>query len=179
MIYWIKRKKWQIKNVFRWLPIIWKQFDFDYGYTLEVFKFQLQKQAEFLESDKAYSTSAKQDAMRIRTVLKLMTKVYNEDYAIEYQETLTQMYGQNVLDFKIEPIGKENYSALKNVLDFKIEPIGKENYSSLKFEYESWDNAKEIEEIKNELFLMSQEKQARAHKILWALIEKDIRGWWD
>ena len=46
MKHFLKRKIWQIKNVFRWLPIIWKQYDFDYHYSLEVFKFQLKKQAD-------------------------------------------------------------------------------------------------------------------------------------
>ena len=76
MKHFIKRKIWQIKNVFRWLPIIWKQYDFDYNYSLEVFKFQLQKQAEFLESDRAVTLCAKDKAKRIRTVIKLMDKVY-------------------------------------------------------------------------------------------------------
>jgi hypothetical protein len=49
----------------------------------------------------------------------------------------------------------------------------------MKYKYESWENSKEIDEIQSELFKMSHEKQERAHKILWKLIEKDIRGWWD
>ena len=161
MKYFIKRKIWQIKNVFRWLPIIWKQYDFDYNYSLEVFKFQLQKQAEFLESDRAVTLCAKDKAKRIRTVIKLMDKVYGDEYGMEYQDVLEEMYGKDVLETELVPF--QGDSELK----------------TLKFKYESWDNAEEISQIKDELFQMSIEKQNRAHKILWSLIEKDIRGWWD
>jgi hypothetical protein len=162
-MYWIKRKIWQIKNVMKWLPKIWNQYDFDYHYSIEVFKYQLQKQAEFLESDKTNTMCAKDRAKRIRTVIKLMDKVYNEDYSLEYQDVLKEAYGEDVLDFDFVPNGEYN---------------GEKTYT-MKYKYESWENSKEIDEIQSELFKMSHEKQERAHKILWKLIEKDIRGWWD
>ena len=161
MKYWFKRKYRQIKNVFRWLPIIWKQYDFDYRYSLEVFKFQLQKQAEFLESDRAVTLCAKDKAKRIRTILKLMDKVYEEDYAMEYFDILKEMYGDNVLDWWFEDTKKGDGS------------------SYMRYEYEKWDNAEEISQMKDELFKMSHEKQKRAHKLLWDLIEHNIQGWWD
>jgi hypothetical protein len=161
MKHFLKRKIRQIKNVFRWLPIIWKQYDFDYHYSLEVFKFQLQKQAEFLESDRAVTMYAKDRAKRIRTILKLMDKVYTEEYAMEYQDILVEMYGKDVLEIKF------------------IEDKSKPTMYRMVHKYESWDNAEEISQIKDELFQMSIEKQNRAHKILWSLIEKDIQTWWD
>jgi hypothetical protein len=48
-----------------------------------------------------------------------------------------------------------------------------------------WDNnyseeeLKEIDRVERELFHKSIAKQERAHKLLWQLIEKDIRSWWD
>ena len=170
MIYWFKRKIWQIKNVFRWLPIIWKQYDFDYNYSLEVFKFQLQKQAEFLESDRAVTLCAKDKAKRIRTVIKLMDKVYDDEYVIEYRDTLKEMYGEDVLEFSFVETNDTTFN------DFS----GKtEKLFSMRYKYETWDNAEEISKIKDELFQMSVEKQNRAHKILWSMIEKDIQTWWD
>lgn len=164
MIYWFKKKFWQIKNLFKWIPVIWNQFDFDYYYSIEVFKFQLQKQAQFLESNKAYTVEAKHNAKRIRTVLKLMDKVYNEEYACEYQDKLKKLYGDNVLDFKFIEVDSKNN--------------GNKIYS-IQHEYETWVNCDEIEKTKDTLFKISKEKQERAHKLLWSMIEKDIRKWWD
>ena len=47
--------------------------------------FQLLKTADFLESDKACTVQAKNSASRIRMIVRLMEKVYNEDYSCEYQ----------------------------------------------------------------------------------------------
>jgi hypothetical protein len=49
----------------------------------------------------------------------------------------------------------------------------------LRWEYEKWDNSEEISEVQKKLFLESNEKQKRAHKLLWKFIEHNIRHWWD
>ena len=170
MIHWFKRKIWQIKNVFRWLPIIWKQYDFDYSYSIDVFKFQLQKQAEFLESDKAFTCSAKDSAKRIRTVIKLMGKVYDDEYSMEYVDKLKELYGEDVLEVSFV----ETDGVTFNDFSGKTEKL-----YTMRYKYETWDNADEIEKVKGQLIKESHDKQMRAHKILWTLIEKDIRGWWD
>lgn len=160
-MYRIKRTFRQIKNLFRWIPIIWKQYDWDYRYSIDAFKFQLQKQAEFFESDKAHCMGAKERGQRIRTVLRLMDKVYNEDYGMEWQDQLKELYGEDVLNWSFEDTGRGD------------------NSSYLKHEYDCWPNAEEVKSKSTELFFKSKEKQERAHKLLWALIEKDIRSWWD
>ena len=38
---------------------------------------------------------------------------------------------------------------------------------------------KTTQKVKDELFQESQDKQRKAHRILWKLIEKDIETWWD
>lgn len=168
--YFFKRKFWQIRNVFRWLPIIWNQYDFDYNYAIKVFKFQLNKIADFMDSENAWGARSKQDAIRIRNIIKLMDKVYSEEYSMEYQDILKEMYGEDVLEVSFIETDNTTFN------DFS----GKtEKLYTMRYKYESWDNAEEIEIIKNELFLMSQEKQRRAHKLLWELIEHNIQGWWD
>lgn len=170
MKHFIKRKIWQIKNVFRWLPIIWKQYDFDYNYSLEVFKFQLKKQAEFLESDRAVTMCAKDKAKRIRTIIKLMEKVYEDDYSMEYVDKLKELYGEDVLEVSFIETDDTTFN------DFS----GKtEKLFSMRYKYETWDNADEIEKVKGQLIKESHDKQMRAHKILWSMIEKDIQTWWD
>ena len=38
---------------------------------------------------------------------------------------------------------------------------------------------KEIDELRHEMMLLSQDKQKRAHKLLWDFIEHNIQNWWD
>lgn len=154
----------RVKRLIRWIPVIWKQYDFDYNYALDVFKLKLTELAEFLESDKAHTSSAKVNAGKIRTVLKLMDKVYNGDYETEYQYKLNEEYGEELLEFKLIPC--EN----------------KEGYSELKYSYELTETPEKIAEInarQGELIRESIEKRDRAHKLLWELIEHNIQKWWD
>lgn len=162
MMYWVKRKIWQIKNVIKWLPKIWNQYDFDYGYSLEVFKFQLQKQAEYLESNKACTLSAKDNASRIRMVIRLMDKVYDEEYGLEYQRKFDELYGDGHSDLQSIPKGDKLF-----MLKQKFE-LGDDK-----------EKIREMNQVQSNLFLESQKKQKRAHKLLWDLIEHNIQGWWD
>lgn len=161
MIYWFKRKIQQIKKVLRFLPVLWQTYNFDYRYAIDLFKLQLEDTAKYLESDKAMTADAKVNAQKVRTIIKLMDKVYEEEYAVEYQDRLEEKYGKNVLDWNFVPI-KE-----------------KEGYSSLNYEYESWSNREEVQKDLDLWFKESREKQKRAHKLLWKLIENNIQKWWD
>jgi hypothetical protein len=156
-----RRKYQQIQRVIDFLPIIWNGFDFDYIYSIELFKKQLERQAKFMESNKSYSDRAKQDASRIRTAIRLMDKVYDDEYGSEYQDKLKKLYGENVLNWWFEDTGRNDGS------------------SYLRWEFEKWDNSEEIEKVQKKLFSESKEKQKRAHKLLWNFIEHNIQYWWD
>ena len=160
--YYIKRKWWQIKNVFRWLPVIWDQYDFDYIYAIEVFKFQLLKTTEFLEGPEATGSSSSYRAKRIKTLIKLMDKVYNEEYACEYQDKIKEKYGN--YEYKLVP-DAHNHNYYEHARFWEM-PHTKEKLIA-------------IEKEEKELFLKSQQKQDKAHRIMWQIVEKDIRGWWD
>jgi hypothetical protein len=86
-MYWVKRKIQQIKRVIDFLPLIWNGFDFDYTYSIDLFKKQLERTANHLESNKAYSLSAKTNAQKIRTAIRLMDIVYAERYVDEYLDS--------------------------------------------------------------------------------------------
>jgi hypothetical protein len=163
--YWPRRKWRQIKNVIGWIPVVWKQFDFDYQYSLDVFKHQLLKQAKYMESDKAYGVNSHIQAQKIRMVVRLMDKVYDEEYACEYQQKLKDSYGEDVMDLVFhDSFDLDDYCEII----WKFEEDKK--YESLR---------EEIRENYDKWFKESQDKQERAHKLLWKLIEFYIRGWWD
>jgi hypothetical protein len=159
--YFFKRKYGQVKRVIDFLPMIWNGFEFDYSYSVQLFRKSLERQAQFFESDKSYSDRSKQNAARIRTAIRLMDKVYDDEYGCEYQDKLEQLYGDNVLDFWFEDTGEGDGSTF------------------LRWEYERWANSEEIDEVRKKLFLASKEKQKRAHKLLWDFIEHNVQNWWD
>ena len=160
-MYWVKRKIRQIKRVIDFLPLIWNGFDFDYRYATDLFKKQLERIADEMESDRGRLANSKVNAQKIRTAIRLMDKVYDEEYGCEYQDKLKELYGENVLDWWFEDTGKGDDS------------------SYLRYEYEKWDNSEEIKKVERKLFLESKDKQKKAHKLLWDFIEHNIQRWWD
>jgi len=159
--YFFKRKYGQVKRVIDFLPTIWNGYDFDYSYSVQLFRKSLERQAEFFESDKSYSDRSKQDASRIRTAIRLMDKVYNGDYELEWMDTIGEKYGNDVFNWEFVDTGRGDGT------------------SFIKSKYEDWDNANEIDLLNRELMLKSRQKQKRAHKLLWDFIEHNIQYWWD
>ena len=162
----VKRFFRRVKRVMDFIPMIWKGYDFDYRYAIELFQHQLKRTADHLESDRAMTMDAKIRAKRIRTAVELLQKVYDEEYGCEYQDKLKEIYGEKVLDWEFFE------------LDEKSDYDGESLYE-LKWEYEKWDNAEEVKETKQKLYQESQEKQKRAEELVWKFISHNIRGWWD
>lgn len=165
-MYWFKRKYRQIQRVIDFLPIIWNGFDFDYRYSIEVFRKQLERQAKFLESDSAITLEAKNNASRIRTAIKLLDKVYDDEYAFEYADTIEKLYGKSLYEF-VELDEKDK----KGDPYYRLE-VTNENAVDEKHQ-------EEIDEVRREMMKVSFEKQKRAHKLLWDFIEHNIQKWWD
>ena len=162
----VKRFFRRVKRVIDFLPMIWKGYDFDYRYAIELFQYQLERTADFMESDRALTMDAEIRAKRIRTSVKLLQKVYDEEYGCEYQDKLKELYGENVLDWEfIELDEKSDYDG--------------ESLYEMKWRYEYWDNAEEIAEVKRKLYKESQEKQKRAEELVWKYISHNIKYWWD
>jgi hypothetical protein len=143
------------------LPIIWNGFDFDYMYSIELFKKQLERQAKLFESDKLNSDRSKQNASRIRTAISLMDKVYNGDYELEWMDTIREKYCNVVFNWEFVDTGRGDGT------------------SFIKSKYEYWDNADEIDLLKRELMLKSKQKQKKSEQLVWKFIEHNIRYWWD
>ena len=76
----------RLKRVWDFLPIIWKGYDFDYSHAIELFKYQLERTADLLESDKAYTVNSNIHAQKIRTAIRLMDIVYDEEYMEDFYE---------------------------------------------------------------------------------------------
>ena len=166
-MYWFKRKYQQIQRVIDFLPIIWKGFDFDYIYSIELFKKQLERQASFLESERALTLEAQNNAKKIRTALRLMDIVYDEKYIDEVFTELNELYGESKMDFI--PTGEESKFGGEKLYTLKIT-----NQSAINEIHQEKINEERSEKIK-----LARDKQKRAHKLLWDYIEHNIQNWWD
>lgn len=158
---WIKDIIRRIKRIADFLPIIWKGRDFDYNYSIELFHYQLERTAKFLESDKAYSLNSNVDAQKIRTAIKLGERVFNEYYQSEWTKLVDNRFGPNALKFHFEDTGRGDGS------------------SYLKYNYEYWDNADEVHKFIDEHVNVSRLKQEKAERIYWEYLQHNLKRWWD
>ena len=159
----IKRFFKKLGRIYSYLNIIWNINDFDYSSAIIVFRYQLLRIANFLRSDQSNIENANYYAERIYTIIRLMDKVYEEEYSTEYVSKMKEKFGDNVLESTFVPVDGINGGSLKRI----------------KWAYEDWENAEEIRVEYKRLLQSSIEKQERAHKLLWDMIERYIRTFWD
>ena len=165
-MYWVKRKIRQIQRVIDFFPLIWNGFDFDYRYAIDLFKKQLERMAYELESERANTLSAPINAQKIRTAIRLMDKVYDDEYGTEYIDDIEFLYGKSKHEFVELDEKDENgdpYYTMKITNELAVDE----------------EHQKEIDEVRHQMFLRSKDRQKRAHKLLWDFIEHNIQRWWD
>lgn len=165
MRYWFKRKYRQIERTLSFLPLIWKGYDWDHRYSIDLFQHQL-KRTEKSIRENGNHVGNENTASRIKTAVDLMQKVYNEDYAMEYVDTIEKLYGKTKYDF---------------VETGDVDKKGDPYYTMIHSNELAVDekHQKEIDEVRHQMFLRSRDRQKRAHKLLWDFIEHNIQNWWD
>ena len=103
--------KYGVKNLYKWFWIIWKDRDWDHYYIFQILKFKLEKQARHL-TEVGYHESARREAERMMTCVRLINKLQNEDY---YEE----MYQHKKLTSEIVSKYQAKHNKAKRLL-FKI-----------------------------------------------------------
>lgn len=78
MINWITNLIERLKHLFKWLPVIWKDKDWDHFYIYEILKFKIQNQANHIQANGL--TDFDREYERMQTILKLLDRVQNEYY---------------------------------------------------------------------------------------------------
>jgi hypothetical protein len=82
---WYKR----LKNIIRWIPVLWKDKDWDYWHTFEILKIKLKFQSEHFRKH-GYHESSERDAEQMELCIRLIDKVQNEYYLDKaFQQNLT------------------------------------------------------------------------------------------
>jgi len=67
------------KNLIRWLPIIWKDEQWDHYFIFEILKYKLIFTAEHTRKN-GYHTSSDYDADKMILCVRLIDKIQNEEY---------------------------------------------------------------------------------------------------
>ena len=173
-----KEIKWGIQNLIYWLPIIWKDRNWDGHYIFEVLKHKLKAQAKHI-GDNDRHTRAQQDAKRMRLCVKLIQKVQDEDYAMEYMD-----YHKDRVWFT--PCEDREGSSLYNSEEvwekyddyFKKYPLVYKQV--VKGAGPFTLNGRDESDMKRIIAMnISHLNQQRAQDLLFKIINENINRWWD
>jgi hypothetical protein len=157
-----------IKNLIRWFPTIWKDRDWDDHFIWEIMMKKITFQADYI-GKRDFHTRAKRDAEIMMTCVRLMGKVREEYYHMEYMD-----YHESTYDFvDCDTPGHK---------ELKITEVS-ENFDDY-FKKYSRTYKKILSENPNEsksriASLISMENHRKAKRVLFKLMENNIEAWWD
>lgn len=176
--HWHKSLKYGIKNLWYWFPVIWKDRNWDQHFIYEILKHKLKAQADYI-GRRDWHTQAQQDARNMRICVKLIEKIQDDFYQLEYAD-----YAKDKHWF--EPCeDKKGYSEWKseNVWEkyndyFKKYPLVYKRVINGEgiFEFDNVVDTKNKQRIAMNIAHLNQE---RAHKLLFNIIQQNIERWWD
>lgn len=173
----IRNIKIRIFNILRWIPVIWRDKDWDHTFIYEILRFKLQNQAEYLAKHDRHQCS-KRNAEKIMTCVRLIERIKEGYYESEYMdyhysnlisepiEGDTELYSLHV-----EYVWQNHGEFLKKYPNMVRRVLKKQNKSmrSIRGETAKRKLAQEV----------SRENAKRAKRLLFNIIHDDIDGWWD
>jgi len=180
--YIITNTKLGFRNIWYWLPIIWKDRHWGHVYIYDILKHKLKAQAHRLHTANIY-IGAQRDAEIIRTCVRLIDRVVDDWYSMEYMDySKTKMRFKKVKDnpklseIKIDTL-EENFDDYfkKYPLVYKKCLKGEGVMGKLKVKNGTFD-PKNKENIAMDIAYTNQN---RAHNLLFKIIKEHINSWWD
>ncbi len=158
-----------IKNIFRWIPTLYKDKDWDEWYILTI----LQKKIEFQRKEIIYANrhiDVDRDNRDMTIVLNLIERVKDEFYNTEYLD-----YEES--EFRFEPVeDNENLRSLEvDVLSERYDEFLKKYQSSVRKVLKERPNLNK----KDLCFYVSKYNQEKAHDLLFKILKERMRWWWD
>jgi hypothetical protein len=156
-----------INNLIRWFPIIWKDKDWDDHFIFEILKFKLKNQAKYIDKHGNH-LSAKRDAEIMMLCVRLIEKVQDEYYGCEYL---------NYQDSELIFIDSENYPNMYEMITFEKSEHYDEYFKKYPLIYRM---IPDLQISKGKIaFQIAKINEERAHKLLFKILEQNIRRWWD
>jgi hypothetical protein len=88
-MYKIKNKIRQIRKILRWIPILWRDRDWDYYYVYEILKQKLIDTEAYIRKDGLHVFN-EHDADSIKTAIEMIEKVQTEYHLDKYLSEATE-----------------------------------------------------------------------------------------
>ena len=136
---------WDVKhgvlNIIKWIPIVWKDRDYDYSFIEDMLRFKLRNMMHFFNGPDTHILNAYKYAEEIEEVLYLLDRVHDDNYIEEVSLGFFDKYLENDLEKTINEMTDEERKS--NILIYnQAEILEKEDrtraYQLLSERIKSW-----------------------------------------
>jgi len=167
-----------VKNLYKWLPIIWKDRNWDHFYIYQIIEFKLRNQAKYIGNKNRHTTS-KENARDMLICADLIAKIKEGYYDGEYMD-----YHKS--EFEFLPLDdKPGFCELKiNTISedfevyFKKYPLWKKR--AIDFIKENQSRfTKDHNDNKLVAMVMGDLRQEKARRLIFNIMSNKINCWWD
>lgn len=167
-----------IRNVIRWIPIIWKDRDWDDSYIFTILQTKLKFQAKYI-GDRDLHTRAKRDAEVMNLCVKLIEKIKDDYYDMEFMDYHDTEYG--FVDSDKPGLKRMTFNLISENFDdyFKKYPLIHKRVLNGEGFFSIIDE--ETGEIDKKRIAMNiaQINHNRVRKLLFRILDDRINEWWD
>ena len=145
-----------IRNIRKWLPVIWRDRDFDYVYLYDVLEFKIRNMADYTQRSQL-TQSWEENAEKMERCVELIDKIRNESFHDEEREKHAEKWGEFELDT----------SSIFGMFNSKRPNVITEEDKALENkEFYEW-----MEEARR--------RSDAAKRELFDILNDEIEGWWD
>jgi len=165
-----------IKNIWYWLPIIWKDRNWDSNYIFEIMMHKLKAQSKYIGS-RGTHLSAERDAEIMMTCVRLMKLVQEDSYSSEYSDYHKTKHWLEDIEDKPGLSSWESRLLEENFDDyFKKYPLIYKRVLNGEgvFKRQGREDDKQVIAMN-----ISHINHDRAKKLVFKLMEENIERWWD
>lgn len=161
-------------NLRYWLPIIWKDRNWDHHYIFDILSHKLKAQSNYIGKRKMH-VCAKRNAELMMTCVKLIDKINDDYYGMEYMD-----YHKTKHWF--EPADKEGYLTWESR---ELEEYFDQYFAKYPLIYRRVINGEGpfIPDDKNDkqriALNIAHINHNRARTLLFKIMEQNIEKWWD
>jgi hypothetical protein len=173
--YLIKETIRGVKNLWYWFPVIWKDRNWDDSYILNILSHKLKSQSKYI-GGRGIHVSAERDAEIMMTCVRLIDKVKEEYYQMEYMD-----YHKTKHWF--EPCeDKEGYSTWESR---ELEENFDDYFAKYPLIYkrvlngEGWLKIEDFNDKQRIASNIAHINHTRARSLLFKIMEQNIERWWD
>lgn len=157
-----------VKNIFRWMPTIYKDKDWDDFYILAMLRKKIEYQREYLVKANRHM-DIERDNKDMTLALNLLERMIDEHYAGEYVDYLDY-------DFEFVPVPNSDLYTIDDAItrDDLDKYLAKYPRMTMKVKKEKPDKTNRAI-----AFYVATENQNKNDRLFWKIMAERSKNWWD